>query len=60
MKKVIATPDATKAMALINAHPAQDLAPVREMDEARRAWVVPGLGDWLKNIYASEVLPEAF
>lgn len=50
----------TQAMALINAHPAQDLAPVREMDEARRAWVVPGLGDWLKNIYTAEEMPEAF
>lgn len=50
----------THAMALINRVPAQDLHDRRAMDEARRAWVVPGLGDWLKQIYASGVLPERF
>lgn len=50
----------TRAMAVINAHAAQDLSPVRAMDETRRAWVVPGLGDWLKTVYRTEILPEEY
>ncbi|MBQ3223813.1 MAG: Gfo/Idh/MocA family oxidoreductase [Clostridia bacterium] len=49
-----------QAMDSINRTPAQDLRPLRALDEARNAWVVPGLGDWLKTIYATGVLPASF
>jgi len=49
-----------QAMDVVNRAVAQDLRPLREKDAVREAWVVPGLGDWLKTIYKSGVLPAQF
>lgn len=49
-----------QAMDSINLAQAQPLQSMRVMDEARRAWVVPGLGDWLKQIYRTGELPSCF
>lgn len=49
-----------QAMDIVNSFPVQDLRPLREKDAPREAWIVPQLGLWLKDIYASERLPESF
>lgn len=49
-----------QAMDSINRCEAQDLRALRTMEGERKAWVVPGLGDWLKKMYAGGSLPEGF
>lgn len=49
-----------KAMDCINSFAAQNLSDRRIRDPQREAWIVPGLGDWLKAIYFSGALPESF
>lgn len=38
-------------MDTLNITPVQDLRSLRERDSERNAWVIPGMGTWLKNIY---------
>lgn len=49
-----------QTMDSINRSLTQDMRTLRAKLDGREAWVVPGLGDWLKRIYAEGAIPEKF